>query len=100
LRVSHGDVVVESTDGRTWTDAHGRRFASLREAVGARSVFDVVNRRGLRYRVPELSRAALLADADALDRRDFSAHGLGLAPTAAQRGIEDLARDAVSKLLR
>ncbi len=98
LRVRHGDVVVESTDGRTWTDAHGRRSASLREAVGARSVFDVVNRRGLRYRVPELSRAALLADADALDRRDFSA--LGLAPIGAKRSIEDLARDAVSKLFR
>jgi hypothetical protein len=100
LRMHDGDVIIESTDGQEWADARGRSFAHLAGAAANRISFDVVNRRGFQYRVLQRSRAALLADPDALDRRDFSASRLGLVPSAAEPSIESRARDAVSKLLR
>lgn len=100
LRMHAADVIIESADGRTWTDGRGRSFAQLAGAAANRRSFEVVNRRGIRYRVPARSRAALLADPDALDRRDFSASRLGLVPSAAEPSLESRARDAVSKLLR
>jgi len=100
LRKHDAGVIIESSDGLTWTDPHGRVFDQLRDVVADRAAFDVVSRRGFRYRAPEQSKAALLVYPGAIDRRDFDAGATRLVPLGTpESGIEQMAKTAAAMVL-
>ena len=64
---SRGSLFLASDDGLSWTDRTHKHYSSLLDAVGTRSAFTVVNRKGFAFRVLPRFRAALLEHPDALD---------------------------------